>query len=168
MFPHFNITLNCSIMFPAVPATGPEFVASPTYIGSVHRDLVRAPSGITKVFWNKWLQFHFKKIARVLLFNGRIIYYLFFRIKLLMLHFCGLVFFFKLLLHYLLFYAVLCFVFFQFLDSFKYLSKWINWTTTIITITVINTFFLWCYSPTLALGLPPWNSPFHFRSCIVS
>jgi hypothetical protein len=23
-------------------------------------------------------------------------------------------------------------------------------------------FFLWRYSPDLALGLPPWNSPFHF------
>jgi hypothetical protein len=22
-------------------------------------------------------------------------------------------------------------------------------------------FFLWCYSPNLGLGLPPWNSPFH-------
>jgi hypothetical protein len=23
-------------------------------------------------------------------------------------------------------------------------------------------FFLWRYSPNLGLGLPPWNSPFHF------
>jgi hypothetical protein len=23
--------------------------------------------------------------------------------------------------------------------------------------------FFWCYSPNLDLGLPPWNSPFHFR-----
>jgi hypothetical protein len=25
-------------------------------------------------------------------------------------------------------------------------------------------FFLWRYSPNLGLGLPPWNSPFHFGS----
>jgi hypothetical protein len=26
----------------------------------------------------------------------------------------------------------------------------------------VNFFFLWCYGHNLGLGLPPWNSPFHF------
>jgi hypothetical protein len=29
-------------------------------------------------------------------------------------------------------------------------------------VTTIIFFFLWRYSPNLGLGLPPWNSPFHF------
>jgi hypothetical protein len=29
-------------------------------------------------------------------------------------------------------------------------------------ITLQQHYFLWHYSPNLGLGLPPWNSPFHF------
>jgi hypothetical protein len=29
-------------------------------------------------------------------------------------------------------------------------------------ITFLSFFLLWRYSPNLGLGLPPWNSPFHF------
>jgi hypothetical protein len=36
--------------------------------------------------------------------------------------------------------------------TFKFTLSW----------TLLFFFFLWRYSPNLGLGLPPWNSPFHF------
>jgi hypothetical protein len=33
---------------------------------------------------------------------------------------------------------------------------------TITKIPVLEFLFLWCYSLNIGLGLPPWNSPFHF------
>jgi hypothetical protein len=33
---------------------------------------------------------------------------------------------------------------------------------TLVAVTINPFFFLWRYSLNLGLGLPPWNSPFHF------
>jgi hypothetical protein len=42
-------------------------------------------------------------------------------------------------------------------------SNFINSVITLLkTIYPVRIFFLWRYSPNLGLGLPPWNSPFHF------
>jgi hypothetical protein len=46
--------------------------------------------------------------------------------------------------------------------SVSLLQKWIYNSTYDTGKTKLPFFFLWRYSPYLGLGLPPWNSPFHF------
>jgi hypothetical protein len=43
-----------------------------------------------------------------------------------------------------------------------YTSRWHKMKMLFMMHTLLLLYFLWRYSPNLGLGLPPWNSPFHF------